>query len=140
MAYVEGALGEKIQELMEESNKQYGMRNYERSIQLLIDAWNELPDEKYPYDESFLIIWGILDTAILIKDVGIMNTWVDKIFYADPERRDSGEREMWAGRVAFESDDKDKALEYFNIANKKSRGRCFLTKDEKYKKFLLSEK
>ena len=46
----------------------------------------ELPDEKVTYDESFLIIWGILDISILLNDVERMKKWVDKIFVADPER------------------------------------------------------
>lgn len=140
MAYVEGVLGEKIQEMMDESNNQFDLGNYEASIKMLIDAWDELPDDKNQYDESFLIVWGILDIAIHIKDINIMNQWVDKIFSADPERGDTGEREMWAGRVAFESNNMEKALEYFKVADKKSRGRCFGTKDDKYKKFLKEQR
>lgn len=136
MAYVEGELGKKIQELMDESNKQYDEGNYEKAIEELIKAWNVLPGEKNEYDESFLIVWGILDISILIKKVDLMNEWVDKIFYADPGRGDTGEREMWAGRVAYESGDENKAIEYFKIADKKSHGRCFGNKDKKYKDFL----
>lgn len=137
MAYVEGELGEKIQELMDESNVQYDKGEYRKSIDLLIDAWNELPNDKVQYDESFLIIWGILEISIQINEIDIMNQWVDKIFIADPGRGDTGEREMWAGRVAYESNNMDKAKEYLEIANKKSRGRCFGDNDTKYKKMLL---
>jgi len=136
MAYVTGDLGKRIQELMDESNSCYDLQKYDEAIQLLIDAWNELPGEKFQYDESYLIVWGILDIAVYIKDIDIMNQWVDKIFYADPERPDIGEREMWAGKVAYENGDMDNALEYFKVANKKSTGRCFGIKDEKYKKYL----
>lgn len=80
-----------------------------------------------------------MDIAILIGSVDIMNQWVDKIFYADPGRGDTGEREMWAGRVAYESDEKGKAMEYFRIANNKSRGRCFGNKDQKYKEFFIDK-
>ena len=139
MAYVEGKLGERIEKLMDESNVQYDKGEYRKSIQLLIDAWNELPGEKVQYDESFLIVWGILEICIQIKEIEIMNQWVDKIFIADPERGDTGEREMWAGRVAYESNDMDKAKKYFEIANKKSRGRCFGDNDVKYKKMLLEQ-
>ncbi len=61
-----------------------------------------MPNDKVQYDESFLIIWGILEISIQINEIDIMNQWVDKIFIADPERGDTGEREMWAGRVAYE--------------------------------------
>ncbi|MBQ2983025.1 MAG: hypothetical protein IJD58_13065 [Lachnospiraceae bacterium] len=136
MAYVEGELGDKIQELMDESNEQYDNGEYKKSIDLLIEAWNELPNDKVQYDESFLIIWGILDIAIHINDIETMNQWVDKIFIADPGRGDTGEREMWAGRVAYESNNIEKAKGYFEIANKKSRGRCFGEEDGKYKDLL----
>lgn len=137
MAYVDGKLGETIQELMDESNIEYDNGDYIKSIDLLIEAWDKLPDDKVQYDESYLIIWGILDIAIKIGNIDIMNQWVDKIFIADPGRGDTGEREMWAGRVAYESNDMDKAKMYFEIANQKSKGRCFGDNDKKYKKLLL---
>ena len=140
MAYVEGKLGKRIQELMDQSNEKYDEGRYKESINLLVEAWDSLPNGKNEYDESFLIIWGILDIAILIKDVEIMNQWVDKIFNAHPERGDSGEREMWAGRIAFECGDKEKAKVYFEIANKKSTGRCFGDGDDEYKKFFIKGK
>lgn len=137
MAYVEGELGEKIQELMDESNEQYDRGDYRKSIDLLIEAWNKLPNDKVQYDESFLIVWGILEISIEINEIDIMNQWVAMIFTADPERGDTGEREMWAGRVAYASKEMDKAKEYFEIANKKSKGRCFGKNDNKYKEMLL---
>ena len=140
MAYVEGELGEKIQNLMDESNEQWDKGEYRKSIDLLIEAWNELPDDKVQYDESYLIVWGILDISILTNDIVTMNEWVDKVFVADPGRGDTGEREMWAGRVAYESNEMNKAKEYFEIANKKSKGRCFGDNDEKYKSFYRQNK
>lgn len=65
---------------------------YKKSIDLLIEAWNKLSNDKVQYDESFLIVWGILEISIQINEIDIMNQWVDKIFIADPERGDTGER------------------------------------------------
>ena len=132
MAYVEGELGKQIEKLMNESNEDWDNKEYNKSIEKLVQAWDLLPDDKYSYDESYLIVWGILDISIMIKDIDTMNKWVDKIFYADPERVDSGEREMWAGKVAFETGEMEKAKEYFLIAQKKSGGRCFRGQDRKY--------
>jgi hypothetical protein len=99
-------------------------------------AWEELPDDKNKYDESYLIVVGILTTSLLIDDHDGLREWVDLIFSADPERIDSGEREMWAGRVAYELGELDKAKKHFKIADKKSRGRCFnLKNDGKYLRF-----
>ena len=138
MGYVEGELGKKIQKLMDESNNRYDEGQFRNAIDLLIEAWDILPGDKYEFDESYLIVWGILDIAILIKDIDVMNKWVDKIFHSDPSRGDTGEREMWAGRVAYESGELDKAKEYFKIANKKSCGRCFGDEDKKYKSFFIT--
>lgn len=138
MAYVTGEKGVYIQGLMDKSNEEFDKGNLEESVFLLEQeqAWGELPDDKVTYDESFLIIWGILDISILLNDVERMKKWVDKIFVADPERGDTGERELWAGKVAYEVGDFSKAREYLEIANKKSRGRCFSAEDGKYLKFL----
>ncbi|COF59539.1 hypothetical protein [Bacillus cereus] len=136
MAYVTGEKGVYIQGLMDKSNEEFDKGNLEESVFLLEQAWGELPDDKVTYDESFLIIWGILDISILLNDVERMKKWVDKIFVADPERGDTGERELWAGKVAYEVGGFSKAREYLEIANKKSRGRCFSAEDGKYLKFL----
>lgn len=136
MAYVTGEKGAYIQQLMDKSNEEYDKGCLEESVSLLEQAWEELPSVKENYDESFLIIWGILDISILLRDDKRMEKWVDKIFVADPERGDTGERELWAGKVAYELGDFPKAKEYLDIANKKSRGRSFSAKDGKYLKFL----
>ncbi len=136
MAYVAGENGVYIQELMDKSNEEFDKGNLDESVFLLEQAWKELPDDKVIYDESFLIIWGILDISIVLNDVERMKKWVDKIFVANPERGDTGERELWAGKVAYEVGDFSKAREYLEIANKKSKGRCFSAEDGKYLKFL----
>ncbi|WP_204251713.1 hypothetical protein [Flavobacterium ginsenosidimutans] len=136
MASLKGILGKEIEDLIQESHHLFDKKDYKKSIDVLIKAWDKLPEDKNQYDESFYIVSYILDTALFIKDIQTMNEWVDKIFYADPERGDYGQREMWAGKVAFESNQKEKALEYFKIANKKSKGRLFSGENAIYKDFL----
>lgn len=136
MVYVTGEKGAYIQGLMDKSNEKFDKGNLEESVFLLEQAQGGFPNDKVTYDGSFLIIWGILDISILLSDVERMKKWVDKIFVADPERGDTGERELWAGKVAYEVGDFSKAREYLEIANKKSRGRCFSAEDGKYLKFL----
>lgn len=136
MAYVPGETGKYIQELMDKSNSEWDNNDFEKSVTLLEQAWEVLPEPKEIYDESFLIIWGILEISIQINDFERMKKWVDFIFVTDPERRDTGERDLWAGKVAYETSDFTKAKSYFKIAHKKSGGRCFGPGDEKYLNFL----
>jgi tetratricopeptide (TPR) repeat protein len=139
MAYVQGEKGAFIQDLMDKSNEEYDKGDLEKSVSLLEEAWGELPEDKNVFDESFLIIWGILDISIELNDHSRMKKWVDKIFVTDPERGDGAERYLWAGKVAYELGDLDKAKEYFDISHNKSRGRSFGNKDEKYLKFLKTK-
>lgn len=136
MAYVPGDKGKFIQELMDRSNAEWDKNDFEKSVSLLEQAWGQLPEPKEIFDESFLIIWGILDIAIQINDLDRMKKWVEFIFVTDPERVDSGERDLWAGKVAYETGDYTKAKSYLSVANENSRGRCFGPKDGKYLKFL----
>lgn len=136
MAYVPGDKGKYIEELMDRSNEEWDKNDFEKSVSLLEQAWEELPEPKELYDESFLIIWGILDIAIEMNDHERMKKWVDFIFVTDPERGDHGERDLWAGKVAYETGDLMKAKVYFEFAHKKSWGRCIGPEDGKYLKFL----
>lgn len=140
MACVKGKLGKKIEELMDESDRCYNAGDFDRAIALYAEAWDELPDGKYEYDESFLIVWGILDIAIEINNTEVMKQWVDKIFKADLERIDTGERELWAGKVAYECGEDEKALAYFETAQKKAGGYCFAERDRKYQEFFEMSK
>jgi hypothetical protein len=136
MPYVEGKLGELINNKMEDSNTEWDKNNFIKSIVLLEEAWDLLPLDKISYSESYLIVWGILKTSILLNDTDRMKKWVDRIFICSPQRGDTGERELWAGKVAFETGNLDKACHYLMTANQKSNGRCFGSNDGKYLRFL----
>ena len=99
--------------------------NTEKAIGKLEELWEEIPETKYDYKESFLVVWALMEIAIEIKDVELMRKWLPHVFKADPGRHDIGDRELWAGQVEYECENFDKAYEYFAIANKKSMGRCF---------------
>lgn len=128
---------ERIQFLMSESVVQYNAGDHDHAISLLVEAWDNLPGDKYHHNECYVIISRILTIALNNKNVPLLNKWIDKLLLASPDRIDSGEREMWVGRVAYESGDYEKALEYFSIANKKSGGRCFWPKDTTYRSFFI---
>ena len=129
MAYVQGGLGKEISKAMEDAAALFKQGAYQQSIDRFADAWDLLPDSKYPYDESYLIVWRILIVALKANDTTAMKRWVKHIFLADPERADCGEREMWGARVAMACGDKEEAFRYIDVAIKKSHGRCFERND-----------
>lgn len=140
MAYVQGELGKRIETLMQEADSLYNEGNVTESIAAFEAAWELLPDEKYQYDESFLIVWSILAVSLQQNDVVTMNRWIAHVFKADPERADIGEREMWGARVAMASGQTIKAFQYMDLAVAKSRGRCFEQMDGKLKKAYYERK
>lgn len=129
MAYVQGSLGEKISKTMDDAAALFKQGDYQQSIDMFARAWDLLPDSKYSYDESYLIVWRILIVALKANDTAVMKRWVKHIFLADPERTDCGEREMWGARVAMACGDKEKAFQYIDVAMEKSHGRCFERSD-----------
>lgn len=56
MAYVEGEKGVYIQKLMDKSNDEFDKGDYEKSVSLLEEAWDELPSNKVIYDESYSLV------------------------------------------------------------------------------------
>ena len=134
VAYVQGSLGEKISKAMDDAAALFNQGAYQQSVDMFACAWDLLPDPKYPYDESYLIVWRILIVALKANDTTVMKRWVKHIFLADPERADCGEREMWGARVAMACGDKEKAFRYIDVAMKKSHRRCFERNDAAIKK------
>lgn len=112
--------------------------DFEKGYKMLEAAWEELPEPKYNYNESFLIADWIVEFAVLAKDEAMMKKWIVHIDDADPSRPNFGERENRKGEVAFECGDLDKAYEYFDAAFKKSGIRA--VREKKYKEFYLNRK
>lgn len=112
--------------------------DFKEGYAILERLWNELPEPKYYYNESFLITTWILEAAIQEKNVEMMKKWIVHIDGADPSRPNFGERENRKGEVAFECGDLDKAYEYFDAAFKKSGIRA--VREKKYKEFYLARK
>lgn len=112
------------------------------TIDLYEKTWDKIPgesiEEKCEYSESYLLVKRILDKALEDKDFNTMKKWVNIFFKADLKRPDGGEREMYAGKVAFELGNKEKAKEYFTTAFQKSNGRKMM-KNDKYTKFFFEE-
>ncbi len=132
---LDGELGKQLEEMIVKALGMNSSEMAEERIRMMEEAWELLPDGKYEYDESFHIVSYILGAAIKINDKETMLKWKDRILLADPERTDSGEKEMWVGRVNYALGDMEAALAYMDIAKKKSGGRCFRPNDKVYKEF-----
>ena len=122
-----------IEKEMEKSDDEWENENYNKSIDHLLNAWNMLPEPKTSYTISYHLADELIISYLQIKDNDNASKWIEVFFKCDPERIDSGEREFLAGKVAYSSNKTRQAIEYFKIANKKSRGRCFADEDKKYK-------
>lgn len=127
-----------LKEWMEKSDAAYASGDYLKSVAYLIEAWEALPVPKYAHVESYHIVYYICETYLQTAEKEKAQTWVEKIFLCDLTRFDDGDREFLAGKVAFELGDLNRAKMYFNVANEKSEGRCFLDEDEKFKAFYLA--
>lgn len=114
-------------------------KKHSEAIAYLEDNLNSLSGDKYSHSESYLIIWLILEAAINSGNINAIEKWGEKIMIADPAKEYNGERELLAGKAAYELKNYDKARDYLKTAYDRSdRGRCFTSKDKKYLDFLNS--
>jgi len=128
-------VSEKIENLRAASVDAYRAGNYYEAIKLLENAWDIIPEAKYDFPESYTIVSYLLEVAIKIKDKKIMEKWKDTIKIVSSDRMDCGDVEMWLGKVNYELENYKIAKDYFEIANKKSGGRCFKARDRVYEQF-----
>lgn len=139
MPCVDGELGKIIDNYYNLCLKMLNDRMFDEALTLLLEAWKLIPEDKYSYNESFLIAWRVVQIAIETKNIQLMNEWKTHIIHSCPSRADTGEREMWLGKIAYMNNNFKEAKEYFYIADKKSEGRCFTPSNLIYKRFLSGE-
>ncbi|PET38834.1 hypothetical protein CN514_24115, partial [Bacillus sp. AFS001701] len=82
--------------------------------------------------DSYHFALYLSETYLQINNFNKTKEWSELIYTCDLERIDSGEREFLSGKVAYETGDISAAKQYFNMANEKSEGRCFIDVDKKY--------
>lgn len=127
-----------VNDLRDIATNEFKSGNVEQAIVYLEKAWEELPETKFDKPESFLI--GKAMIFILKKEKRYEEAliWARKLMQSDLERHDSGDREFTAATVLYHLERKDDAWKYFDVANDKSEGRCFLSSDKEYLKFFKS--
>ncbi|PEJ59971.1 hypothetical protein CN692_04120 [Bacillus sp. AFS002410] len=128
-------LEQRISSLFDKSNEEFDLGNYEDSINYLLEAWNAIPEPKGIYKDSYHFALYLSETNLLINNFIEAKKWADVIYSCGLDRIDSGEREFLSGKVAYEMGDISAARSYFDLANEKSEGRCFINEDKKYVEF-----
>jgi tetratricopeptide (TPR) repeat protein len=132
MALLDSPLREEIAALQKKSVEEFSNDRYEKSLDLLLEAWEKLPDPKYSYNDSFYIAKSVILKSIKTEDFETAKKWAEIILHCDPERQ-GGERYMLAGRAFYHSGDNDSAKILFLNAYIHSGGRLFQNK--KYEDF-----
>lgn len=127
-----------VDSLMHQGFEELNNDQFLQGNKTLQKAWSKLPEPKYKWSQSNLIVEYICRSLLSLKNFDDLKNWIEIYKQCDNSGLSSGESEMLAGIVAYESGDKKEAMKYFKIANKKSDGRCFESEDKKYLDFFLS--
>lgn len=123
---------QEIDNLYNESLKEYNANNIEGNARYLKKIWEKLPEDKSKLSVSYHIARELAEDFLIIKDYQEAMKWAMETFKCSTSRYDYGERELLVGKVAYESGDIEKAKEYLTIADKKSNGKVFDENDIKY--------
>ena len=120
----------------DQTNVNFNLKNYKNAMEHALQCWNIIPNPKELYSESYYIAKKLFRYSYLLDDLNNAKNWSKTLLSCDLERLEDGEREFFYGKVNYDLDNLDVAKEYLNIANKKSKGRCFIDEDKKYKLFI----
>lgn len=109
---------------------------------LCMDAWDLLPEPKYKQPESWFVVTNIVKYGIETKHFEYAEKFLGLLFICDLERVDFGEREFWAGRLAYAKGDMDIAKELFTYSLEKSEGYGIILSAENrvYKEFVQGKR
>lgn len=136
MTKLSAEIQREIDELSDKSNDTYDNGDYIKTIELLEQAWNKLPNPKFMYDDSYHIARSIALISLKLDKFEQAKEWAEITKLCDPERQDIGEKEFLLGQVAYESGQLTEAKKYLKIADFKSGGRCFRGQNKKYQQVL----
>lgn len=127
---------EKIEELINQAYDAYEPDSIEKSISLLNQAWEFLPEDKTAWNEGYKVVKNIIETYFYSRNLSQAEKWIDIFLEIDKKQRDYGEAPFLSAKILFDLGDLSRAKELIQLANAKSGGRCFSDEDPKYKKLL----
>lgn len=113
----------------------------EDSLNALLQIWNELPEPKQEQPEqiSNWIIDCLVNIYFDTQDYQKAKEWALYSLNNDTAKYDSYEY-MQLGRVCYELEEYDGAMQYFNIAYERGKKRAFKEFDKKYWVFYAQNK
>lgn len=139
--FLDSPLKEQMALLEEKAFKSYLDGNYEEYEKIFLEAWELLPEPKEDWKESFSIVRKLIENYFLMGIPHKAKKWSEIMFHCTPDVERYGERELYAGMVAYELGDLEKARMYFDIVQKESGGRLWKTEGVmKYFKFYKEKK
>lgn len=122
---------QEIEKLDNASNDIFDLKNPQPGINLLIEAYNLIPIPRTSYSESFNLLKYITTGYFRADLIDESEKWLSQFLESDFNTRRYGESEYLAGKIALKRNNKEKAIQYFIIANQKSEGRVFKGSEEK---------
>jgi hypothetical protein len=91
----------RIEKYKTKSDECFENNDYETSIDLLVQAWGEIPQPKGSYLDTYNIVRDIIDTFTVIKNYKSAKQWLNRLYTSDFERIDDGEREFLSGTIYY---------------------------------------
>ncbi len=141
MATLEKLLNDKLNQLMDQEYQLWVKGDYIAQQKILFEEWDLLPEPKGTWNESYSIVTAFIDNFLKLGEFDQAKKWSEVLFNCHPDRKDNGERELYAGMVAYELGDFEKARDYFDIVQKESGGRLWKRENVmKYFKFYKEKK
>lgn len=112
-------------------------KNEKEMLELNNRYWNNLEEPKNAQSLGFHLMKAFIIIYLKLGDYACALEWAmlfDNFDFVKTGRIDSGEKDYYVAIAYYENGEHGKAQEYFAIANKKSKGRCFqLLFGDKYK-------
>lgn len=119
-------------------NESQSCKNEKEMLELNEKFWSKLEEPKASQSLGFHLMKSFIINYLKLENRVSALEWAmlfDNFDFASTGRIDSGEKDYYVAIAYYENGVCEKAQEYFSIANKKSKGRCFqLLFGDKYKK------
>ena len=122
----------KIITMIQDSNKLYKEKGLESALEKLLEAWDIIPEPKVEDNMATVLADFIAKNYLVQKQYSKALYWGDVLKKAQTYKIDSGEGFLFCGKVYYETGEKEKAIEEFVVAWKKSKGRAFRDESPEY--------